>query len=146
MFDLIEAMRTYGRDRFVEQGRTPDEWIIIQQNAPDLAESGDPRRFSVIDAIAEEGVWWEGWGDAAWGDPGGYDISAREKLGVDWYGPVLETWLPAYQAAGIPVFACEYAVANSDQVYKRAAPGTGFVPYCTRRELSQLTTTPPYFD
>ncbi|MBD3419422.1 MAG: hypothetical protein GF398_04815 [Chitinivibrionales bacterium] len=146
MLDLIEAMREYGRNRFVALGRNPDEWIVIQQNAPDLAESSDPRRFTVIDGIAEEGAWWEGWGDSEWDDANGYDISAREKLGADWYGPVLETWLPAYKQAGIAVFVCEYALVNADDVYESTAPGTGFVPYCTRRSLSQLTTTPPYFE
>lgn len=94
MFDLIEEMRTYGRNRFTELGRDPNEWIVIQQNAPDLAESTDPRRFTIIDGIAEEGVWWEGWGDAEWDNSEGYDINAREKLGDDWYNPVLETCRP----------------------------------------------------
>jgi cysteinyl-tRNA synthetase len=146
MFDLIEKMRAYGRARFTQMGRNPDEWVVIQQNAPDLAVSSDPRRFAIIDGIAEEGVWWEGWGDANWEDPDGFDISAREKLGNDWYSSVLNTWLPAYKQAGIPVFACEYAVNRADDVYETTAPESGFVPYCTRRSLSQLSTTPPYFE
>lgn len=146
MFDFIEAMRDYGRRRFEEMGREPDEWIIIQQNAPDLADSDDPRRFSLIDGIAEEGVWREGLGDAEWDDKSGYDSSARRKLGRGWYDSVLERWLPMYQDAGIPVFACEYALEYADEIYRILAPEAEFVPYCTRRSLSRLTTTPPYFD
>lgn len=146
MLNLIEAMRNYGRERFSALGKNPDDWIIIQQNAPDLADSDDPRRFTVIDGIAEEGIWWEGLGDAAWDDPAGYDSSARRKLGREWYENVLYDWLPAYQQAGIPVFACEYALENAADVYKNLAPGAGFIPYCTRRSLSQLSTTPPEFD
>lgn len=146
MFDFIEAMRDYGRTRFQEIGRDPDEWIIIQQNAPDLAASSDTRKFTVIDGVAEEGVWWEGAGDAGWDDPTGYDISAREKLGAEWYNDVLNVWLPAYKQAGIPVFACEYALEHAEEVYRTSASAAGFVSYCTRRSLSQLTTTPPYFE
>lgn len=145
MFDFIEAMRQYGRDRFVQMGRDPDEWTIIQQNAPDLAVTTDPRKFTVINAIAEEGVWWEGTGDAGWNDPDGYDVNAKEKLGFDWYNDVRYVWLPAYQQAGIPVFACEYAWMEAEDVYKILALEAGFIPYCTRRSLSRLTTTPPYF-
>ncbi|UCE37106.1 MAG: endo alpha-1,4 polygalactosaminidase [Thermoplasmata archaeon] len=146
MFDFIEEMREYGRTRFQEMGRDPDEWIIIQQNAPDLADSSDPRKFTVIDGIAEEGVWWEGTGDSGWDDPNGYDVSAKEELGADWYNDVLNNWLPAYRDAGIPVFACEYALENAEDVYEDLAPDAGFVPYCTRRSLSKLTTTPPSFE
>ncbi|UCE36720.1 MAG: endo alpha-1,4 polygalactosaminidase [Thermoplasmata archaeon] len=146
MFDFIEEMRDYGRTRFQEMGRDPNEWVLIQQNAPDLAESNDPRKFTVIDGIAQEGVWWEGTGDSGWDDPEGYDVSTKEILGADWYNDVLNVWLPAYKDAGIPVFACEYALENAEDVYENLAPDAGFIPYCTRRSLSKLTTTPPSFE
>jgi endo-alpha-1,4-polygalactosaminidase (GH114 family) len=47
-----------------------------------------------------------------------------------------------YQAAGLPVFDCEYALSNSDTAYTNALTNQ-FVSYVSRRALSRLTTTEP---
>ncbi len=45
-------------------------------------------------------------------------------------------------AEGVPVFNCEYALDASNDAYAKCY-GQGFIPYCTRRSLSRLTTKPP---
>ena len=51
-------------------------------------------------------------------------------------------YLARYVEAGLPVFACDYALAHADKAYA-SAHAAGFVPYATRRSLSRLTTTVP---
>ena len=47
--------------------------------------------------------------------------------------------------AGITVFNCEYALNFAPQAYAQSYV-KNYVPYCTRRSLSNLSTTPPAFD
>ena len=133
MIAFMREIRAYA----VQRGKT--DFIIIQQNAANLIE-GHPELVAsprVIDAIAQEGIWY--YGDAAgeWNDPDGYDI-ATEDLLTEYY---LE-YLDQYKDAGLPVFACEYAVQHAATAYARAR-SYGFIPYVTRTPLSRLTTTPP---
>jgi cysteinyl-tRNA synthetase len=129
MIAFIEEMRDYA-----EQGN-PD-FIIIQQNAAALID-GHPELLEVIDAIAQEAIWFDGDATDDWDDPDGYDFENEQDL-VDYYLGHLEQYLDG----GVPVFACEYALEEADEAYERAE-NWGLVPYATRRSLGQLTTTPP---
>jgi cysteinyl-tRNA synthetase len=129
MIDFIQEMRDYAA------ARNPN-FIIIQQNAASLID-GHPELANVIDALAQEAIWYDGDADVDWGDSAGYDYP-NDQVMVDYY---LE-YLWEYQDADLPVFDCEYALGNADDAYSNAKK-EDFIPYATRRSLSQLTTTPP---
>jgi cysteinyl-tRNA synthetase len=130
MAEFIKEIRDYGRSR------NPD-FVVIQQNAAALA-SERPETLSYIDAIAQEAIWYDGDAFDNWNEAGAADIPVGSGL-TQYYLNHLNT----YQAAGLPVFDCEYAVKYADQAYTLAR-NKGFIPYCTRRSLSRLTTTPPW--
>ena len=129
MIAFIQEMRDYAAIR------DPD-FIIIQQNAASLID-GHPELTSVIDAIAQEAIWYDGSADVDWNDSEGYDWVNDSGL-VNYYIGYLDQYL----AAGLPVFDCEYALDYADTAYANAY-SKEYVPYATRRSLSQLTTTPP---
>ena len=129
MIAFIEEMRTYAA------ARAPG-FIIIQQNAAALID-GHPELIGVIDAIAQEAIWYDGDATDDWNDPNGYD-SLNDAYLVKYYTGYLDQYL----TAGVPVFACEYAKDYASTAYANAL-GKGYVPYATRRSLSRLTTTPP---
>ncbi|MCK4761544.1 MAG: endo alpha-1,4 polygalactosaminidase [Candidatus Aminicenantes bacterium] len=129
MVEFIREMREYAEQRV-------PNFIIIQQNASALCD-GRPGLFSIIDGIAQEEVWYDGEATDDWNDPDGYD----HRVPGDWTSDYLY-YLPQYAAAGLPVFNCEYAVKYADDAYSRSY-NKGFIPYCTRRSLGRLTTTPP---
>jgi len=129
MIGFIAEIRDYARSR------DPD-FIVIQQNAAALSQ-GRPELFSIIDAIAQESIWYGGEASDDWDDEDGYDIRNEPSL-TDYYLEHLES----YQDAGIPVFNCEYAVEHVGEAYERSLE-KGFIPYCSRTPLSRLTTTPP---
>ncbi len=132
MLNFIKAIRTYGKKY------NPD-FVVIQQNSSELIyEVGANQLKNAVDAISQESVWWEGYStDSNWDNPDGYD---KPSCCTDYY---LER-LRAYKTAGFPVFVCDYAVKNANEVYTKAA-SEGFIAYATRRSLSRLTTTPPVF-
>jgi len=131
MLKLIKEIRAYGR------AYNPG-FLVIQQNSSQLIfEVGASALFSAVDAIAQEGVWWDGAATDDWNDPEGYDKPSGNE---DYYLPRLR----AYKAAGLPVFVCEYALENAEDAYKKAK-SEGFLAYVTRTSLSKLTTTPPNF-
>ncbi|HEY73753.1 MAG: hypothetical protein DRJ03_16175 [Chloroflexi bacterium] len=129
MIAFIQEMRDYAT------ARNPD-FVIIQQNAASLID-GHHELGSVIDAIAQEAIWYDGSADVDWDDPQGYDWENGPDL-IDYYNG----YLAQYLAAGLPVFDCEYALNYADTAYANALD-KGYTPYATRRSLSQLTTTPP---
>ena len=129
MIAFIQEMRTYAAVR------DPD-FIIIQQNAAALMD-GHPELVNVIDAIAQEAIWYDGDATDNWDDPDGYDSENDADL-VDYYVGYLDQYL----SAGVPVFACEYALDSASTAYANAS-GKDYVAYVTRRSLSRLTTTPP---
>ncbi|MBE9472935.1 MAG: endo alpha-1,4 polygalactosaminidase [Chloroflexi bacterium] len=129
MIAFIQEMRDYAT------ARDPD-FLIIQQNGSALSE-GHPELFNVVDAIAQEAVWYYGNATDSWDDPDGYDRPHDGSL-TDYYIGHLELYLDA----GLPVFNCEYALAYADTAYANAI-SEGYVPYVTRCSLSRLTTTPP---
>ena len=122
-------MRAYARTR------NPG-FIIVQQNAASLID-GHPELVDVIDAIAQEAIWYDGDATDDWDDPEGYDWVNDPDL-VAYYKGYLEKYLNA----GLPVFNCEYALTFAKQAYANS-DAEGYIPYVSRRSLSMLTTTPP---
>jgi len=129
MIEFIEEIGDYAA------AGDPD-FIIIQQNAAALYE-GHPELFSVINAISQEAIWYDGDAFDDWNAPDGYDIANDLSL----TGYYVEN-LDEYLAAGVPVFNCEYALNYAGEAYSKSHD-KGYVPYCTRRSLSELTTTHP---
>jgi cysteinyl-tRNA synthetase len=129
MVAFLTELRDYARQR------DPD-FVVVQQNASSLAV-GRPQLFSVVDGIAQEGIWYYGDATDSWTDPRGHDVATPASWRADYL-----TDLTLFTQAGLPVFDCDYAVAHAATVYARAA-ARGFVAYCTRAALSRLTTTPP---
>ena len=133
MLNLIRGIRDYGR-------QANKSFVVIQQNSSELlSEVGITALRGAVDAIAQEGVWWDGDAiDDDWNNPAGYDQATGQDL-IDYYLPRLRN----YKNNGFPVFVCEYAVVQAEDAYSKAR-AEGFVGYATRRPLSRLTTTPPF--
>jgi cysteinyl-tRNA synthetase len=129
MIAFIQDMRTYA------VARDPN-FLIIQQNAAALHE-GHPELFTLIDAIAQEGIWYDGDATDSWNDPDGYDQQTDPELTTEYIA-----YLNQHLAAGLPVFNCEYALSYANAAYTKSI-NKGYVPYVTRCSLSRLTTTPP---
>jgi cysteinyl-tRNA synthetase len=129
MIVFIQEMRDYAT------ARNPD-FLIVQQNAAALID-GHPELLTVIDAIAQEAIWYDGDATDDWNDPDGYDWVNDSDLTNYYVG-----YLDRYLTVGVPVFNCEYAVEYAATAYANSY-AKGYVPYVTRRSLSQLTTTPP---
>ena len=129
MIALIREMRDYAT------ARQPG-FLLIQQNAAELID-GHPELVGVIDAIAQEAIWFDGDATDDWEDPDGYDSENDPDL----TGYYLEA-LARYQEAGLPVFNCEYALDAAGVAYSNSY-AEGLIPLVTRTPLSRLTTTPP---
>ena len=131
MLKFIRAIKAYGRS-------FNPSFIVIQQNSSELInEVGAPQLQGSVDAIAQEGVWWDGDAiDDEWDNENGFDQPSGNE---DYYLPRLRK----YKDAGFPVFVCEYAVVQASDAYRKAK-NEGFVAYATRRPLSRLTGTPPF--
>ncbi len=131
MLKLIKEIRRYGLQH-------NSDFLVIQQNSSNLIRRiGAGKLSGAVDAIAQEGVWWEGESGDRWNDPAGYD---RPSDATNFY----LSRLRQYKNAGFPVFVCEYAVNKSANAYQKAEK-EGFIAYATRRSLSRLTGTPPDF-
>lgn len=89
----------------------------------------------LIDAIAQEAIWYDRDADVDWRSPDGYDDVNESSL-VNYY----DDYLQLYQNADVPVFDCEYALNYASEAYSKSN-NEGYVPYVTRQSLSQLTTT-----
>jgi cysteinyl-tRNA synthetase len=129
MVALIAEIRAYAR------ARNP-EFLVVQQNAAALLAER-PELVGVVDAIAQEAVWYDGDATDDWEDPDGYDWEQDPELTAYYLDH-----LALYLEAGLPVFDCEYALDDATQAYA-ASYARGFVPYATRCSLARLTTTPP---
>lgn len=154
MLDFITGLRDYARDG--SPLANPD-YLLVAQNATDL-RGFDPDRYdALIDAIAIEGLWYDGVdGDCNsfddWDCQDGYNVPAVEVTD-GWSREILEEHLAPILAHDImPLFCAEYAqdVDGSDaatQVYTQLAPGI-CVPYATRRPLDRIATMPypPTYD
>ncbi len=142
MLDLIEGIRSYGREGspLADAG-----YLVVAQNAPDLYEENPSRYLSAVDAISQEGIWFEGDGGFDdWDDPEGYNTPTDEVY-PGWTEALLAYLAP--MKGHLPIFCIEYAQDvggnnRASEVYSNLAPQEGFVPYCTRRSLSRLSKTP----
>ena len=129
MINFIQYMRDYASIR------NPN-FIIIQQNAASLIE-GHPELLDIIDAISQEAIWYDGDADVDWNNLDGYDYVNESDL-VDYYLDYLDQYLDG----GVLVFNCEYALNYAESAYIKSY-AKGYIPYVSRRSLSQLTTTTP---
>jgi cysteinyl-tRNA synthetase len=129
MVRLIQNIRDFA-------GSRQPGFIIIQQNAAALSQAHD-ELYKIVDAIAQEGVWYTGDATDRWDDSSGYDQETDPSLTEEYLG-----LLSNYQQAGLPVFVCEYALLRAGTAYQNAFD-QGFIPYITRTPLSRLTTTSP---
>ncbi|MEI6603558.1 MAG: endo alpha-1,4 polygalactosaminidase [Clostridia bacterium] len=125
MVALLSQIRQYTRSK------DPD-FLMIQQNAVGLHE-GYPSAVDAIDGIAEEAVWYDGTAFDDWNDKNAMDIKTP-PADTKYYIQNLSV----YQTAGKPVFALEYAVKYKKKAMRLAAQH-GYIAYCARRALSQLS-------
>jgi len=145
MFDFIAGIRTHAR-------RTNPNYLVIAQNASDLYQYDTNRYAEIIDGIALEAIWLDGFNPDSftnWNLAGGYNqwTTNGPDPGYSNYTEEVLEFLAPMKERGIPIFCCEYAqdVDGSNMathVYRELAPGYGFIPYCTRRSLGTLSTTP----
>jgi len=142
MFDFIEKIRHFAR---VESPFADSEFLVVAQNASDLYRENPARYESLIDAVSLEGIWYDGTGGFDdWNDPTGYNIPTN-SIYPGWTEEVLG-YLNAMKGR-LPIFCVEYAQDLGEQsiateVYTSLAPAHGFIAYCTRRSLAQLSKTP----
>ena len=145
MFDLIEKIRVYARQ---ESSNANPSFLVVAQNAPDLYQANPSLYTQLVDAIAVEGIWFDG--DAGfddWEDPRGYNVPT-DSLYPGWTEELLNYLEP--MKGKLPIFCCEYAqdvggTNFASLVYTNLAVTNGFIPYCSRRSLQRLSKTPyPY--
>jgi len=134
--DPADAMIAFiGRMRDYARACNPN-FLIIQQNAVSLID-GHPELLEVIDAVSQEPIWFDGDATDDWEDSNGYD-NRRDLDDADFFLDFLDQ----FQEANMPIFNVEYALGDAEEAYQLSL-NRGYVPYVSRRSLSQLTTTPP---
>ncbi len=134
--DPADAMIAFiGRMRDYARARNPN-FLIIQQNAVSLID-GHPELLEVIDAVSQEPIWFDGDATDDWEDPNGFD-NRRDLEDVDFFLQFLDQ----FQEADVPILNVEYALGDAQEAYELSLE-QGYIPYVSRRSLSQLTTTPP---
>ncbi|MCP4681965.1 MAG: hypothetical protein GY864_06515 [Desulfobacterales bacterium] len=142
MFNFIENIRDYAR---LESVNADPDYLIIAQNASDLYVENPARYRQIIDAIALEGIWYDGTGGFDnWNDPTGYNVPTN-NIYTGYTEEVLANLEP--MKPHMPIFCVEYAQdlngkEYASEVYNTLAPAQGFIPYCTRRSLARLSKTP----
>ncbi len=130
-----EMVAFIGEIRDAGRARNPN-FLVIQQNAASLVRAR-PELLKVVDAIAQEDVWYTGDAEVDWEDRKGYD----KKQEADFTKGVIDS-LGEFKKGGKPVFTIDYAVKHAKEVYAKSRD-LGFIPYCSRTSLQKLTTTPP---
>ncbi len=121
MADFVAAIRAHAR------ARDPD-FYIFPQNAPELADM-IPAYLDSVDGIGHESVYYGYEEDDVMTPP---DVTA-------W----TESQLDLFADAGKLVLTIDYATtqAHVDETYARSQ-AQGYLPFCTVRELDQLTINP----
>lgn len=130
--EMVKFIQEIGR---YARSKNPN-FLIIQQNGADLGKN-HPKVLSIVNAISQEAVFYDGSPSDRWNNPYSYDQSQDPDL-THYY---LNS-LSIYKKAGKPVFNCEYAVKKAKYAYIKSRM-KGFIPYCTRTSLSQLA--PPSY-
>jgi cysteinyl-tRNA synthetase len=124
MVEFLGEIRKYTKQR-------NKNFLVIQQNASQIYE-GYSQSFDYIDAIAQEGVWYDGTSFDEWEDKDGADIRNDKSLSIEYL-----THLKKYKEMGKVVLNVEYANIYKKEAY-RLSRENGFIPYCSRRPLSQI--------
>jgi len=121
MADFVAAIRAQS------SARDPD-FYIFPQNAPELAALV-PAYLSNVDGTGQEEIYYGYNGDDVMTPPA---VTAA-----------LEGYLDLFKNAGKLVLTVDYATspAHVDDAYTKAR-AKGYVPYCTVRDLDQLTVNP----
>ena len=97
----------------------------------------------MIDAIAQEQIWYDGAADTSWADPKACDVVVP-ATGAKYSQAHYLGMLQKYKDFNVPIFNCEYACgATKVQHAYGESLKQGFVPYVSRRPLDRLTDTPP---
>jgi cysteinyl-tRNA synthetase len=143
MFNFIEEIRTYARQT---SSNSNPNYLIVAQNAPDLYDEDPTRYTNLIDAIAQEGIWYDG--DAGfddWSEAGGFNVPT-DDIYPGYTGELLEYYTNVF-AGLMPIFCCEYAqdldgTNYAALVYTNLAPAINAIPTCTRRSLARLSKIP----
>ena len=142
MLDFIEKMRIFARQ---SSSNANPNFLIVAQNAPDLFPENPNRYNEIIDAISCEAIWFGGTGGYDdWDDPHGFNVPTND-IYSGWTEELLE-YLSLISGL-MPIFCVEYAQDFggeflASEVYTTLAPSRGFIPYCTRISLSELSKTP----
>ena len=142
MFNFIEKIRNYARS---DSPHANPDYLVIAQNASSLYEENPTRYLQLIDGIALEAIWYDGTGGFDdWSSQSSYNTPTND-IYPDWTEEVLAFLQP--MKGKLPIFCAEYAqdiggLNLATEIYSSKAPGEGFIPYCTRRSLAQLSTTP----
>jgi cysteinyl-tRNA synthetase len=143
--------------------QNPD-FLVIAQNAAELAENGD--YLAIIDAIAQEQVWFDGGAD---NDPPGDCPLPRTEAEVDteaYRNSLSNTCRRVYdeypdstlhisseeylemlqlaQSQGVVILTVDYALApdNISWIYKTSR-GLGFIPFASNRALDRFIEPVP---
>ncbi len=141
--DPAEEMIAFIREiRVFAQARNPN-FLVIAQNASSLAV-GRPHYVKVIDAIAQEQIFYDGDADTGWDDGDACD-HVVPKVGATYSQAFYTKNLKVYSSAGLPIFNAEYACSQTKvkDAYTRSRQ-LGYMPYVSRRPLSRLTTDAPF--
>ena len=120
MVDFVAAIRTYARAR--------DFFYIFPQNAPELAGQV-PGYLNLVDGIGQEDIYY-GYDDD--------DVMTPVAVTAE-----MEGYLDLFKNAGKLVLTVDYATtpAHVDDAYAKSL-AKGYVPFCTVRDLDQLTINP----
>ena len=140
MIAFIAEIRDYAR------AQNPD-FLVVPQNAAELLEFGGDEYLELIDAIAQEQIYFDGDADTEWNDIDSADhvVPDEDPVGEEGYSrSFYEGWLSEYLDAGKVVLCVDYASepSNVADAYNRSS-ANGYIPYVSRRPLDRLTDTPP---
>ncbi len=137
MVDFIRSIGDHARTR------NPD-FLVVAQNASEISENiaSPDDYFAVIDALAQEQIYFDGNADTAWQDKDAGDHPVPET-GIGYSRQWYEAQMQNYLDAGFPVFTVDYArqPQNVGYVYSRARL-KGYRPYVSLRPLDRLSESP----
>jgi cysteinyl-tRNA synthetase len=121
MVDFVAAIRAYMRAQDAD-------FILVVQNAPELAQL-IPGYLDHLDGIGQEDIY--------------YGYEDDDQMTPPSVTSELESHLDAFLAAGKLVLTVDYATtpAHIDDAYGKSK-GNGYVPFCSVRDLDQLTINP----